>query len=144
MRPRMVVLLGLATLLLVALPMNAHASAERRFTKLVNHKREKAGLHRLRQVPLLTAIATKNTERMRARGTIDHIGFPLRARLAPGPHNGEVVLWQTRGPFGPRRAKRAFMQSPPHRAILMDPGARTIGVSVETRGLRAYWTGFTG
>jgi len=139
----MAALLALAALLVVP-PLNAHAGAERRFVKLVNHKRAKAGLRKLKPGPRLTAIATSNTERMRRKGSIDHDGFALRARLAPQPSNGEVVLWQTRGPFGPRRAKRAFMQSPPHRAILMDPGARTIGVSVERRGHREYWTGFTG
>jgi uncharacterized protein YkwD len=43
---------------------------------------------------------------------------------------GEAIAWGNGGAGAPRAILRGLLKSPPHRAILLDPGFRDLGIGV--------------
>jgi uncharacterized protein YkwD len=43
---------------------------------------------------------------------------------------GEALAWGSGGAGAPRAILRGLLNSPPHRAILLDPGFRDLGIGV--------------
>ena len=117
-----------------AVPAPAVGSAVR---CLVNAERARRGLAPLTLSERLRAAATAHSADMVARGFFAHVspgGATLtdRARRAgyPGRTLGEDIGWGTYQLGTPAAIVRAWMNSPPHRAIILNARFREIGVGV--------------
>jgi len=92
------------------------------FTVWLNATRAAHGLHAVGYSADLTAWAASNNVQQVARGMGHYVMGPARRQDAAwGPYHTIVMLW---------------MGSPPHRAALLDPTIRWIGIA----GSGAYWT----
>jgi uncharacterized protein YkwD len=112
--------------------------AERELFTSVNQARRAQGLGPLRWDERLAAAARRHAEVMAERGSAQH-GFEgepslsARAKQA-GAHFHWLSENVTRGPT-PRFIHSQFMNSPPHRANILDRDMDSIGVGVvERRG----------
>jgi uncharacterized protein YkwD len=104
---------------------------------LVNAQRGARGLARLTPSGRLRAAAVAHSRDMVRRRYFDHVSpggsTPMRrARQAgfPGPTLGEAIGWGTFGLATPAGMVRLFMNSTPHRHVLMHPRVREIGVGI--------------
>lgn len=108
-------------------------SVEGEMLARVNAVRRQAGLAPLTLSPLLDRASQRHADDMLRRAYFDHrspegLGPTERAR-AEGyrPGAGENLV---EGRFTPEEALRAWLDSPPHRRNLLDPGIREIGLGV--------------
>ena len=107
---------------------------ERKVVKLVNRIRSRTGLRRLKASPTLTTAASVHTGDMLRSDFLGHAssdGTPMarRVRRYTGANwVGENVAAVTRKGSTARRVVRMWMASPPHRAVLLSPSGRRIGV----------------
>ena len=113
--------------------------------RVVNRERAAHGLAALRPVRGLTRVARIHSLDQMRHGTIGHgssDGTSFRQRLARiGRFSiaGEVVAWTGgHGHATATRIVRMWMSSPPHRAELLNPRFRTLGVG-RARGRRGTW-----
>lgn len=93
-----------------------------------------SGINQLRQGcgpisddPLLTEAAQRHADDMLRNGVSGHIGSDgssPQARIAQAGYRsrstGEIVFWGTGSAANPREALDMWMQSPPHRAIILN------------------------
>lgn len=92
------------------------------FTNWLNATRAAYGLAAVGYDPNLSSWAASNNEQQAARGMGHFVMGPaLRQNAAMGGYPGVETMW---------------MNSPAHRAALLDPTIRWIGIA----GLGAYWT----
>lgn len=117
-----------------------------RVMELVNAERAAAGLAPLELSEELTAAAQAHSEGMAYTGVISHIGADGRGpaeRISeagyPWLRCGENIAV---GQPTPEEAISFWMGSPPHRANILDPGMREIGVGYIwlPGGYGHYWT----
>jgi uncharacterized protein YkwD len=108
--------------------------SERKVIRLVNRIRTRHGLRRLKANRPLAVAATEHTGDMLRRDFLSHSssdGTAMcdRVRRFTGTKRwvGESIAALS-GRATARRAVRMWMASPPHRAILMSPSGRRIGV----------------
>lgn len=116
--------------------MTSTAATEGRSTIcLINATRARHGLARLqRATPLLRAAGEHSRDMVRRRffshvtpegetplQRIDRAGFR-------GQTVGETIAWATDAT--PRTVVRMWMQSPPHRQVLLDCSYRTVGIGI--------------
>ena len=108
---------------------------------LVNETRARHGLAPLRPSPALSRAAEAHSADMVARHYFEHVGpgggsVADRARQAGyirGARDwslGEDIGWGTGSLSTPAAMVRAWMDSPPHRRVILDRGFRDIGVGV--------------
>jgi len=113
---------------------------ERKVVKLVNRIRARHGLRRLRASRTLAHAASDHTGDMLRAGYLSHCssdGTPMatRVRRYTGARwVGENIAITSRRRGVARQVVRMWMASPPHRAVLLSPKSRRIGVGRE-RGL---------
>lgn len=132
-----------ATALLGGPPAEAAASAsttssasttEARFVARVNAVRTQHGLARLRMRAGLMTYAQRHSATMSRSRTLFHAGVPAelccRSSVSENVGTGGTV----------RGLHRAFMSSPAHRANLLDPRKRGVGVGVVRVGGRIWVT----
>jgi uncharacterized protein YkwD len=105
---------------------------------LVNAERAAKRLPALREAPALRRAADAHARDMVARGYFEHVspgGGTLtdRARLAGygGSTLGEDIGWGTEELGTPAAIVDSWMRSPPHRAVILHPRFRDIGVGVD-------------
>jgi uncharacterized protein YkwD len=105
---------------------------------LVNAERAAKGLPALRDAPALRRAADAHARDMVARSFFAHVspgGATLtdRARRAGygGATLGEDIGWGTEELGTPAAIVEAWMHSPPHRAVILHPRFREIGVGVD-------------
>jgi uncharacterized protein YkwD len=104
---------------------------------LVNAQRARHGLPALRPSAPLRSAATAFGREMVARGFFDHVS-PGGATPADRVHRagyggrtvGEAIGWGTGSLGTPAAIVDAWMNSPPHRAIVLSRRVRDIGVGV--------------
>ena len=107
--------------------------AERKVVRLVNRIRARHGLRRLRAGRGLSRAASAHTGDMLGANYFGHPssnGTPMGSRVRAYTRArwiGECVAAVTGGRTA-RRAVRMWMASPPHRAVLLSPRARRVGV----------------
>ena len=105
----------------------------------VNALRAESGLRPLRWSPALSRAAQAHCIDMAQAGYFGHLssdGTPFTQRIARlyRPRRpqvwavGENLLWSTRG-LGPQSALRRWLESPEHRANLLDPRWREVGIA---------------
>ncbi|HZX68425.1 MAG TPA: CAP domain-containing protein [Candidatus Elarobacter sp.] len=103
----------------------------------VNAERAKRGLRALQRDPGLDRIANAKAIDMVARGYFGHTdpsGVTFEERMRgwhwPSQYVAENIAFDSSEP----NAQRAFLNSPPHLANLIDPHEQRIGVAVVTVG----------
>jgi uncharacterized protein YkwD len=123
------------------------ATLRRAMLCLVNGTRAAAGLSRLRADRRLARAAGRHAADMGRRRYFAHVSptgrSPLARVRAAGWRGGvgEVIAWGCGTLATPRATLRAWLASPPHRAIILG-GGRAAGVGVKRLagcGGRAYW-----
>jgi uncharacterized protein YkwD len=144
MRSARNVLVSLTALVVLALPGTAGAagltSSERSLLKEINNVRAAYGLRSLAYDGRLAVAARAHTRAMAAANDFTHGAF--RTRMVQfkvrGPFLGENLAWGV-GSYGtPRGIVKAWLASPGHRANLLRPGFRRIGLAeLQTRFLGA-------
>lgn len=111
---------------------------------VVNRARASAGKRGLRTNRRLGLAARRHAADMARRGYFDHVspqgrGPGARARSVGWRGSiGEILAAGNGAPTSPTATVAAWLQSSPHRAVLLGH-ARVVGVGVVTRGGRAYW-----
>ena len=114
----------------------------------INDARQQAGLNPVSLVPILSVAAKQHTNDMATFKYTGHTGSDgthpyervARVGYREGGYAGETTAW---GFQRPKEAVEFWLQSPPHRAILLNPIADHVGVA-ETTNYNApsvwYWT----
>jgi uncharacterized protein YkwD len=127
-------------------PLAALAAEELRLVELVNQERAAAGLAPLDIALELSAAAEGHSQGMAKSGLISHSGADGRGpaqRMADAGYRwlrcGENIAV---GQLTPEEAMAFWMNSPPHRANILDPGMREIGAGYvrQEGGYGHYWT----
>lgn len=103
---------------------------ERRVIEALSHARASHGLPPLRPHRALHRVADVHSRRMARAGRLAHGRWWQRLRpVARGRAGETIAVVGGRGRRLARRVVAMWMASPPHRAILLDPGVRRIGVA---------------
>jgi uncharacterized protein YkwD len=95
----------------------------------INDARAQNGLRPLRLAPRLESDAQDYAASLMARNLFVHSG-------APGV--GEVMAWGTGKAMGPREIVALWMNSPPHRTLLLWKQARRAGVGLAFGRFQGY------
>ena len=109
--------------------------SERAMIRLINDMRAQHGLVRLRASGALSRAADSHSRDMLARDFFDHTssnGTPFGSRVrryANARLLGEALAMIGRRRGGAATVVRMWMESPPHRAVLLTPGFRRIGIA---------------
>jgi uncharacterized protein YkwD len=121
-------------------PGAAHAKTagldgtERKVVKLVNKIRARHGLRRLKASRALARAANDHTGDILRTDVLSHCssdGTPMAMRVrryTGADWVGENIATVTRKGSAAREVVRMWMASPGHRAVLLSPGGRRIGV----------------
>ncbi|MEA2307711.1 MAG: hypothetical protein QOH43_4991 [Solirubrobacteraceae bacterium] len=125
----------------VAVPVTTAAAApvadraERAIVRQLNRERHRFGLRALRLTRSLNRAATSHSRLILRTNQLTHDGTngtPFAARIKRSVHFGlvgETLAWMPRGSgTGARTVVALWMRSPAHRATLLDPRYRRIGV----------------
>ncbi len=122
------------------------ATAAQQVLGLVNAERARAGCRPVRLDPRLTAAATRHSQDMAARDRVSHLSrdgstFADRIRRAghPAPRSENVAAGGTTA----EATVRQWMDSPSHRANILDCTARDMGVGVGAARGSTYGTDWT-
>lgn len=134
MRPVAVVLCALSTsLVLFAAAPAAQAAGprldrgERGIVRAINRARARYGLPRLHAGNRLARAADAHSRSMLAGDYFSHGDFGARVRRYVSFRQlGETLAWSTR--CGARQFVRMWLNSPPHRAVLLSRAFRRVGV----------------
>jgi uncharacterized protein YkwD len=126
-----------AAIVLLAMPATAGAGeaandrAEAEMTAAINQVRAQHGLGRLDRSSSLTGSAGRYSHWLMANDTFGHAGrIQASSRFAM---LGEALELHSGRRFDVRGALRRWMESPPHRAIVLSPAMQWQGAGV-TRG----------
>ncbi|MFF9818236.1 CAP domain-containing protein [Streptomyces sp. NPDC014006] len=125
----------------VTVPAQARAEAE--VLRLVNEERAKAGLAPLAANSALTGLAENFSDDMAARGFFDHTdpdGHTPWDRAAKAGITGLGGENIARGQADPAAVVAAWMDSPGHRANILNPDFKTLGVGVHLGAGGPWWT----
>jgi uncharacterized protein YkwD len=116
---------------------------EDRVVSIVNDERRKRGLQPLRHDDRLRRSARAHSDDMAARGYFAHIapdgkspGDWMRELGYPAPAAENIA----RGQPDPPQVMMTWMNSPPHRASIIHPAVRAIGVGVRHGAAGPWWT----
>jgi uncharacterized protein YkwD len=120
---------------------------------LINRLRARSGLRGLHADRRLARAAARHAADMARHNYFGHFSLsgtdPLRRARAAGWRRGvgETLAWGCGSLSSPAAAVRAWMNSPPHRAILLGRG-HSIGIAVKRgagcAGGRIYWVAEVG
>ncbi|HSD78940.1 MAG TPA: CAP domain-containing protein [Solirubrobacteraceae bacterium] len=131
-----------------AVAVAASASSQARtIARLIDRIRVRHGLRALHTNRRLGRAARRHSADMRRRGYFAHDGPDgtpggrvAAAGYRPAALIGETLAWGT-GPLArPRALVRTWMASPPHRATILTPAFREIGVGVARARGQAWAT----
>lgn len=107
--------------------------AEKIIFDLVNEARKKAGLSPLLPLPSAQKVARAYSEEMRSTGKVGHIseisGKP-EDRLKKGGVKSPLILENVARSYSPEDAHAGLMDSPGHRANVLNPKVTHLGVGV--------------
>ncbi|RAY15460.1 CAP domain-containing protein [Actinomadura craniellae] len=119
------------------------AGPEGQVVRLTNAERAKAGCPALRVDARLTTSARRHSADMKARNYFSHTSpngtdFAARIRAAGYPSPGAENI--AMGYPTPAAVMKGWMNSPGHRANILNCKLRAIGTGVATGGRGPYWT----
>ena len=109
----------------------ASGGQERALVRAINVQRRDRGLPRLRLTVSLSRAARAQSRTVLRRDQLTHAGMAARMSRhgARFRVRGETLAWVPRGrPSSARAVVRMWMGSPSHRATLMSPSFRRIGI----------------
>ena len=117
---------------------------------LINRERTTRGIRKLRRNPRLDLASRRHARSMAARNFFEHGNFVGRIRSAKylqgarGWRLGENIAWGSGTLSTPNEIVDAWMESPGHRANILQRGFREIGIGI-ARGTpnRSYEDGAT-
>lgn len=98
---------------------------EQRVHRLVNKRRANHGLPRVRFARCANRVAEEWSQHLSSTGLFEHRSMTEVLDRCNARYAGETL---GRGTMKPRKLVRMWMQSPGHRAILLSPKPRRIGV----------------
>ena len=113
---------------------------EQALVERINDVRGEYGLSPLRADPKLTRAARAHSKMMLEQDVFTHGAFADRVRSfgVRFPLLAENIAWGN-GPFGtPGSIVKAWMESPPHRANLLHPRFRVVGVGTPVGTFGGY------
>jgi uncharacterized protein YkwD len=126
----------------------AKADVEHAIARRINRVRRAHGLRRVKFRVRLRKVARRHSRDMLRHDALTHSasnGASLGARLSSAGHRrhyGEVIAWTPRGArAGARRVVQMWMNSPSHRAVLLNGHLRRVGVG-RVRGAMGHQHGF--
>jgi uncharacterized protein YkwD len=114
-----------------------HSSSEQQVLSLLNEIRSQHGLVKFTANSQLRNAARFHSADMLAKGYFEHDGLNEAwdtrvARYLKAPLVGENIAWGS-GSFGsPEGIVKQWMNSPPHRAIILTPSLKRIGLGLIT------------
>lgn len=126
---------ALAVALLLAVVATAAASprtdrVERAVVDALKRERAAHGLGALHPRRALARVADRHSRHMARSGVLHHGAWSQRLRRVARGRSGETIaVVGGEGRALAQRVVRAWMASPPHRAVLLDPHVRRIGVA---------------
>jgi uncharacterized protein YkwD len=103
----------------------APSTYEKRVQHIVNKRRANHGLPRLRVAACATTTAQRWSRHLAESNQFYHQSMSTVLKNCKARYAGETL---GRGSMAPRRLVRMWMQSPGHRAVLLSPKSRRIGV----------------
>lgn len=120
-------------------PTSARPAIERATAAAINRVRRRASLRRIRPSRPLARAAARHGAWLQRTGRFQHEGpngAPFWSRLRPvhsrRPH-GEVIAFNAACRSGDaKRVVRAWMNSPPHRRVLLNPRFRWVGIGIRS------------
>jgi uncharacterized protein YkwD len=127
-------------------PVSAADADPREVVAGANSARQAAGAGPLAEDPLLDAVALERSREMAARGQVGHRAADgetvfelLQRRGAAFSSAAENVAWSS-GPTerAAQDALQSFLASPAHRANLLNPHFRAVGVGLVSLGDQTY------
>ncbi len=114
--------------------------------RLLNERRVANGLPPLAEHSALTQAARRHANDMAASGNFSHTGTDgsspeqrVRAAAYPGAYAGEILAFSSGYPNKAEIAVQLWMNSPPHRAIVLSPDATEFGAGYATGPAGDYW-----
>ena len=115
-------------------------SREASILGVVNSVRTTHGLVPLRSDAPLIRAARSHSDRLMRTDVFTHGAFAARisASGARGPRFGENLAWATGSRASARAIVRAWLASPGHRANLLRPGFRRIGIGARVGTFQGY------
>ncbi len=124
---------------------SADEAFESRVINLINREREKAGAPPVSGSSSLTQVARYHSNDMALNGVLSHDGSQgedFGTRISWGcdrySYAGEIIA---AGYPNPESVIQGWLNSPPHRSIMLDPVYRVAGVGYAQRNQsEAYWT----
>jgi uncharacterized protein YkwD len=143
MRKTLITLLATIALLTVpaissaASKVSYKSSSETQVLSLINQIRADHGLAKLTMNSSLRSAAKAHSTDMLRNGYFEHDGptesWDARvSRYLKAPMVGENIAWGQGSSGTAQGIVTQWMQSPPHRAIILTPGFKRIGVSMAT------------
>ncbi|MER6333327.1 CAP domain-containing protein [Streptomyces sp. NPDC001034] len=123
--------------------VSAQAAAEAQVLKLVNDERAKAGCSALSANSALTNLAGSFSDDMAARGFFSDTDPDGRSPWDRAAAAGVTRLGAeniARGPADPAAVVKAWMDSPEHRANILNCGFNSLGVGVHFGAGGPWWT----
>jgi len=124
-------------------------ASEKAMLALINHARTSRGLHKLRVVAVLERASRSHSRDMLARDYFSHSsygGASYQTRLLSFGYSrsgctcwkvGEIIGWGRDSAARARSVFRRFMKSKVHRAVILRPCFRDVGVGAATGSLRS-------
>lgn len=127
MRAARTLIPSLLAILALAMPAAAGAASPSQIVvSEINEARSRAGLGRLEVSPSLGTSARKYAYWMMANDYFGHVASIRASSMFD--RLGEVLEWHSGRSTQPRRAVARWLRSPPHRAVLLSPAFRYVGV----------------
>jgi uncharacterized protein YkwD len=131
----------LLTLIVPAAPAEARSDRfERALLQQINAVRAQHGLRAVRHRGRLAAVASRHSGEMMRTGRLSHVALDGRSatqrlrRFTRGPV-GEVIAWSSRRRTSSRSIVHQWLNSPSHRAVLLEGRFRRVGIGAR-RGHR--------
>jgi uncharacterized protein YkwD len=109
------------------------ATAEATIARLVNADRARAGLPALAPDPRLVQVARAHSADMQAHGFVGHVSPSTGSaadRLRKAGVDAQLIMENVARAYSPSEAQRGLMESPGHRANILNREATHLGVGV--------------
>jgi uncharacterized protein YkwD len=119
-------------------PRSTHTSPEQRVLELINKQRAKRGLKPLKSDGGLITVARRHSRDMVRRDYFSHVskgGSTPSGRIAKAGGRGSIgedLAWGTGSYASPSAIVRLWMNSPPHRRVLLAKDLRYVGIGRAT------------
>lgn len=127
MRPARILIPSLLAIAVLAVPAAAGAASPSRILIAeINSARAKAGVPRLAVSPSLSTSARRYSRWMLAHDYFGHLSSIRASSMFD--RVGEVLEWHSGRRTRPRRAAARWLRSRWHRAVLLSPAYRYVGV----------------